>query len=247
MGPKIFLWYPILGFLTLKSTKKWCFSSKTKIGPQFWFTGSWPKKSNFEGIKILFGLKIFLGYPILKLLTPKSTKRMDFFIKNVTKLAIFQHANFLIFLMKKIIFWYFQGPRILKLGTSNIFWGPKIFWHPQSWIFWARSLWIGMEVLFLFLMKIIISLVLLRVKNPKNGVHQNCFGFQNYFDPLKVGIFWARRLWIDMEVQFPFFSFSEKFYNIQVANISVGRSSLTKTDFILMPTRPHRHNCLISD
>ena len=33
----------------------------------------------------------------------------------------------------------------------------------------------------------------------------------------------------------------------QVANISVGRSSLTKTDFILVLTRPHRHNCLISD
>ena len=37
------------------------------------------------------------------------------------------------------------------------------------------------------------------------------------------------------------------YYSGQVANISVGRSSLTKTDFILVLTRPHRHNCLISD
>ena len=33
--------------------KKMIFLSETNIGPQFHFTGSWPKKSNFEGSKYL--------------------------------------------------------------------------------------------------------------------------------------------------------------------------------------------------
>ena len=73
LGPKIFLGYPILEFLTLKTPQKWYFSLKTKIGPQFQFTGSWPKKSKFEGVKIFLGTKIFFGYPILGFMTLKST------------------------------------------------------------------------------------------------------------------------------------------------------------------------------
>ena len=49
-APKYFRGTPFWDFWPLKVPKKWHFSSKTKIGPQFQFTGSWPKKSNFEGI-----------------------------------------------------------------------------------------------------------------------------------------------------------------------------------------------------
>ena len=51
---------------------------KTEIGPYFQFMASWPKKSNFEGVKIFLGPKIFLGYPILGFLTLKSTKKFCF-------------------------------------------------------------------------------------------------------------------------------------------------------------------------
>ena len=72
-APKYFRGTPFWDFWPLKVPKKWHFSSKTKIGPQFQFTGSWPKKSKFEGVKIFLGTKIFFGYPILGFLTLKST------------------------------------------------------------------------------------------------------------------------------------------------------------------------------
>ena len=46
---------------------------KMEIGPHFQFMAFWPKKSNFEVVKIFLGQKIFLGYLILGFLTLKST------------------------------------------------------------------------------------------------------------------------------------------------------------------------------
>ena len=117
----------------------WYFSSKTKTGPQFRFTGSWPNKSNFEGIKIFFGHKIFLGYPILEFLTPISTNKMIFFHQKRHNIGNISTCNFCDIFDEKNHFWYFQGSKILKWGTSNIFWGPKIFWPPQSWIFLGQD------------------------------------------------------------------------------------------------------------
>ena len=120
---------------------------KTEIGPQFQFMASWPKKSNFERIKMFFWVphfRIFYPYKYQKMiffhqkqkldlnfnswppgpknpslreskyfwvqklfwfqdfLTFRVPKKMIFFIKNITKFEIFQHANFVMFLMKKI-------------------------------------------------------------------------------------------------------------------------------------------------
>ena len=98
--PKYFRGTPFWDFWPLKVPKKWHFSSKTKIGPQFQFTGSWPKKSNFEGVKIFLGPKICLMYSILVFLTLESTKKWFVFIKNIKKFACWNIANFVMFLMK---------------------------------------------------------------------------------------------------------------------------------------------------
>ena len=92
LGPKIFWRYPILGFLILKSNQK------PKLVLNFDSQAPGPKSTTLRGSKYFF------------------------FIKNVTKLAIFQHSNFVIFWMIKIILWYFQGSKILKWGSSDIFW-----------------------------------------------------------------------------------------------------------------------------
>ena len=99
-APKYFRGTPFWDFWPLKVPKKWHFSSKTKIGPQFQFTGSWPKKSNFEGVKIFLGPKICLMYSILVFLTLESTKKWFVFIKNIKKFACWNIANFVMFLMK---------------------------------------------------------------------------------------------------------------------------------------------------
>ena len=38
--------------------------------------------------------------------------------------------------MKKIIFWYFQGSKILKLGTTNVFWDPKLDFLGKEHVNW---------------------------------------------------------------------------------------------------------------
>ena len=48
---------------------------KTKIRPCFQFWGLGTPKYKSKGVQIFFALKIFLGYPILGLLTPKTTKK----------------------------------------------------------------------------------------------------------------------------------------------------------------------------
>ena len=67
---------------------------------QFQFTGSLPKKFNFEGVKIFLGPKICLMYSILVFLTLESTKKWFVFIKNIKKFACWNIANFVMFLMK---------------------------------------------------------------------------------------------------------------------------------------------------
>ena len=83
---------------------------KTEIRPLFQFMASWPKKSNFEGVKTFLGPKKFRGYPILGFLTLKSTKKMTFFIKNQNWTSISIHR----ILAQKIQLW----------GGQNIF-GPQ--------------------------------------------------------------------------------------------------------------------------
>ena len=116
---------------------------KTEIRPLFQFMASWPKKSNFEGVKIFLGPKIFLGYPILGFLTLKSTKKWFVLIRNITKLAIFQHANFVMFLMKTnhfLVLLRVKNPKMeyLKhiLGLKNILTPSKLDFLGQDPVNW---------------------------------------------------------------------------------------------------------------
>ena len=78
---------------------------KTEIGPYFQFMASWPKKSNFEGVKIFLGPKIFLGYPILGFLTLKSTKKFCFWSKTSKNLHV-ELLNIFGFFRPKILFFW---------------------------------------------------------------------------------------------------------------------------------------------
>ena len=156
---------------------------------------------------MIFFTKNIFGVPHLRIFDPWKYQKMICFHKNL-HVEIFCD----VFDEKKIIFWYFYGSKILKWSTPKIFLGPKIFWPPQSWIFWARILWIEIEVQFWFLMKNIILLVLLRVKNPKIEYPKIFLGPKIFWPPQSLN-FWAGRPCIEIEVWFLFFPFSEKFYN----------------------------------
>ena len=111
VGPKIILGYPILGFLTLRSTKKLYFSSKPKIGSQFQFTCFLPKKSNFEGVKIFLGPRICLRYPILIFLILESTKN-SFLHQKYHKICKLKYCQFCdVFDEKNHFFGTFRGQK----------------------------------------------------------------------------------------------------------------------------------------
>ena len=86
---------------------------------------------------------------------------------------------------KKHSFGTFRGQNSIMGYPKNIL-GPKNIYFPKSWIFWASSLWIKIEVQFWFLMKNIIFLVLLGVKNPKMGYPRNILGPKKVLIPSKL-------------------------------------------------------------
>ena len=163
---------------------------KTEIRPLFQLMASWPKKSNFERVKTFLGPKKFRGYPILGFLTLKSTKKWFVLIRNITKLAIFQHANFVMFLMKTnhfLVLLRVKNPKMeyLKhiLGLKNILTPSKLDFlgqDPVNWN-WGPILVFDEKCHFFGTFK---------GQKSQNGVPLKYFGALKYFDPLKVGFFW---------------------------------------------------------
>ena len=93
---------------------------KTEIRPLFQLMASWPKKSNFEGVKTFLVPKKFWGYPTLGFLTLKSTKKMTIFIKNQNWTSILIHR----LLAQKIQLWgcqIFLGPKICLMYSILVF------------------------------------------------------------------------------------------------------------------------------
>ena len=81
---------------------------KTEIGPQFQFMASWPKKSNFERIKMFFWV------PHFRIFYPYKYQKMIFFHQK-QKLDL----NFNSWL---------PGPKHPSLRESKYFWVQKLFW-----------------------------------------------------------------------------------------------------------------------
>ena len=135
---------------------------KTEIGPQFQFMASWPKKSNFERIKMFFWVphfRIFYPYKYQKMIFFHQKQKLDLNFNSwppgpknpslreskyfwVQKLFWFQ--DFLTFRVPKKMIFFIKN----IMGYIQHILGPKIFGF-----FWVRRPWIKIKVQFLFLMK----------------------------------------------------------------------------------------------
>ena len=102
------------------------------------------KNSKMGYPKNILAPKVILGYPILGFLTLKSTKKWFVLIRNITKLAIFQHAtNFVMFLIKTnnfLVLLRVKNPKMeyLKhiLGPKNILTPSKLDFLGQDPVNW---------------------------------------------------------------------------------------------------------------
>ena len=98
---------------------------KTKIGLEFQFWGPGTPKFKFGGFKIFFALKIFLGYPIFGILTPKSVKIIILVIENMTKIECWKFA---LKILHKSPNFCPKYPQIKIWGGQKYFLSSKYFW-----------------------------------------------------------------------------------------------------------------------
>ena len=125
-GVKIFLGYPILGFLTLKTTKKIIFFFKIKNLTSIPIHRLLAQKIQLWGCQNILGPKNMFEVPHIRIFDPWKYQKMIFFTKNITKFACWNIANFVTLLMKKIIFLVLLGVKNSKMGYSKNIFGPKL-------------------------------------------------------------------------------------------------------------------------